>query len=221
MDAGADPDLDYLFVLTYGRSGSTLINGLLNAIPGYLIRGENGDALRHLYRFHTTLAQHREKRGAAHTPDRPWFGIGGFDPDRSLAQTRRLVLELLLRPASDTRVTGFKEIRWGRSDDLPAYVAWLRRVFPGARFVVNTRDRAGVLASGWWARADAEQAARRVAEAEARILAVAKELGDAAYRVHYDDYIDDPAALEGLYAWLGEEYDADRVREVLATRHSY
>ena len=31
--------------MTYGRSGSTLVQGLLNSIPGYLIRGENSAAL--------------------------------------------------------------------------------------------------------------------------------------------------------------------------------
>ena len=45
---------DYVFVMTYGRSGSTLLMGLLNTIPGYLIRGENDDALRFLFDFHRT-----------------------------------------------------------------------------------------------------------------------------------------------------------------------
>jgi len=31
----------YVFVVTYGRSGSTLMQGLLNALPGVLVRGES------------------------------------------------------------------------------------------------------------------------------------------------------------------------------------
>jgi hypothetical protein len=38
-------DLGYVFVMTYGRSGSTLLMGLLNTIPGYLVRGENDDGM--------------------------------------------------------------------------------------------------------------------------------------------------------------------------------
>ena len=213
-------DLGYLFVVTYGRSGSTLLNGILNDIPGYLLRGENGDALHHLFHFHTTLVDRKAEHAGARSPERPWFGIAGFDPDRSLAGLRRLVLETVLRPGPDTRVTGFKEIRWARKD-LPAYAAWLRQVFPGARFIVNTRSHEAVLASKWWADADPESATRRLADAEEQILALADDLGDAAYRVHYDDYVADPDVLAGLFAWLGEDYDAARVRAVMEKRHSY
>ena len=52
---GDRDDLGYVFVMTYGRSGSTLVQGLLNAIPGYLIRGENAAALNHLHGFHKTM----------------------------------------------------------------------------------------------------------------------------------------------------------------------
>ena len=56
-------DLGYLFVLTYGRSGSTLLQGILNSIPGYLVRGENRQILFHLHEFHRTgVAERREQR---------------------------------------------------------------------------------------------------------------------------------------------------------------
>ena len=149
-----DPrDLGYLFVVTYGRSGSTLLMGLLNSIPGYLVRGENWDALHHLFRFHRTLAEGSQRWDPARLRQRthPFFGAGDFPVQKSLEGTRRLVLDTVLRPRDDTRVTGFKEIRW-YGDDVVEYVAWLREVFPGARFVVNTRDHAEVRRSGWWAK---------------------------------------------------------------------
>ena len=55
---------------------------------------------------------------------------------------------------------------------------------------------------------------------EAAILDLADSLGDAAYRVHFDDYTADPTALRGLFRWLGEEFDETRVRNVLGVRHS-
>lgn len=214
-------DLGYLFVVTYGRSGSTLVNGVLNSIPGYLLRGENGDALRHLFRFHTTMVDRRARHGPqTKRPTRPWFGIGDFDADRSLEELRRLATTVVMRPRPDTRVTGFKEIRWAAAD-LPAYVAWLQQVFPGARFVVNTRDHDGVLASGWWAEGDTEAKARRLKAAEEQLLEVARGLGEDAFRVHYDEYVADPGVLRGLFDWLGEEYDDARVRAVFDQAHSY
>ena len=122
----------------------------------------------------------------------------------------------VLRPKPDTRVTGFKEIRWYQPD-LQEYVAWLREVFPGARFLVNTRNHADVLRSGWWAEGDH---AAGLGEAESGILALAESLGDAAYRVHYDDYVADPTVLRGMFDWLGEPWDEAAVRAVMARKHS-
>jgi hypothetical protein len=218
----ADPpreELAYLFVVTYGRSGSTLLMGLLNSIPGYLIRGENWAALHHLFRFHQTLDDGSRRWDPARLRQRthPFFGAGDFPVRASLELTRDLVVGTVLRPKEDTRVTGFKEIRWYQPD-VGDYVAWLRQVFPGARFVVNTRNHAEVLQSGWWAKRPENAAA--LPDVEARILALAASLGDAAYRVHYDDYVADPTVLRGLFEWLGEPYDEAAVRAVLGTRHS-
>jgi len=221
-----DPDrsrstgaLDYLFVVTYGRSGSTLLMGLLNSIPGYLVRGENWDALNHLFRFHQTLVEGSTRWDPARLRQRthPFFGAGDFPEQRSLERIRELVVDTVLRPRDDTRVTGFKEIRWYH-DDVDEYVAWLRSVFPGARFVVNTRDHDEVRRSGWWAKHPDK--AEDLPRIEARILALADALGDAAYRLHYNDYVSDPTVLRGLFDWLGEPWDEPAVRAVLETRHS-
>lgn len=208
-------DLDHLFVVTYGRSGSTLLMGVLNTVPGYLIRGENRDALHHLFRFHSTMVA--GSRPKLSQPTGPFFGIAGFPAKRSIRQIRRLVTDTVLRPEEDTRVTGFKEIRWYQAD-LEDYVAWLREVFPGARFLVNTRNHEDVLKSKWWA--EGEDKSEHLADVERRILALAESLGDAAYRVHYDDYVADPGVLRGMFEWLGEPFDEATVRETMAVRHS-
>ncbi len=136
--------------------------------------------------------------------------------DVSIERVRGLVLDTVLRPREDTRVTGFKEIRW-YGPDLEEYVAWLREVFPGARFLVNTRNHEDVLKSGWWAEGDH---AGGLARAEDGILRLADTLGDAAYRVHYDDYVADPAGLRGMFDWLGEAFDEETVRGVMERKHS-
>ena len=225
MAPAADHDLGYLFILTYGRSGSTLLSGLLNAIPGYLVRGENRNALRHLYDYQRLLLTTRdelvERYGAGRLRSRthPFFGIADVQPQRTTRAVRHLALETVLRPKQDTRVAGFKEIRWYQPD-LEDYVAWLRVVFPGARFLVNTRDHADVLRSKWWAQGDPAEKAAELARIEERILTVAAGLGDAAYRVHYDEYVADPAVLRGMYEWLGEPWDEGSVRATMAVRHS-
>lgn len=211
--------VEHVFVMTYGRSGSTLLMGILNSIPGWLLRGENRHAMRHLYDFHRSgLAEKaRVDPERASQPTHPWFGIEGFPEAASLQQIRALAEATLLRPEPDTRVSGFKEIRWYDAD-LPDYVAFLREVFPGARFVVNTRHLPDVAASNYWTHKDDPLA--QVQAIEDKILTAAAGLGDAAYRVHYDDYVAHPGVLRGLFEWLGEDYDQDAVEAVLATPHS-
>lgn len=220
------PELGYLFVVTYGRSGSTLLQGILNSIPGYLVRGENRQVMHHLWTFHRKAAQEakrrrrgRERRGLPPLdPTAAYFGIDEFPVRRSLEGIRRLALETLLRPEPGTRVVGFKEIRW-RGDDLSAYVEWLRSVFPGARFIVNTRDLDAVSRSAWWS---ADPDARETLEqTETRLIELRESLGQAAFHVRYDDYVADPSRLRPLFEWLGEDFDEQRIRDVLATRHSY
>ncbi len=208
----------HLFVMTYGRSGSTLVQALLNSIPGYLVRGENGGILTHLHAFHQGALAGKAPRGErARSPNSPWFGIVDYPDEVALAQIRELVTRTLLRPEPDTRVTGFKEIRW-YMDDLASYVAFLRAVFPGARFVVNTREIADVARSGWWAKQ--EDPEQTIGAIEERILAVASTLGDDSFHLVYDEYVADPEALRPFFAWLGEDFDLDRARDVLSVRYS-
>ena len=211
--------MDHVFVMTYGRSGSTLLMGILNSIPGWLLRGENRHAMRHLYEFHRSGLRERARVDPqrASQPTHPWFGIEGYPDQASLDHIRALAEATLLRPEPDTRVTGYKEIRW-YDEDLPDYLEFLRQVFPGARFVLNTRNLADVAASNYWTHKD--DPLGQVTRNEAKMLAAAEGLGDAVRRVHYDDYVADPEVLRGLFDWLGEDFDVDAVRAVMATPHS-
>jgi hypothetical protein len=219
-DHPADPDLGYLIVVGYGRSGSTLLQGILNSIPGYLIRGENGAALYHLHRYQSGLEteQVRNSRLKALDARNSWYGIDGFTPDRSVIDLRRTVLQSLLRPEPGARVVGFKEIRWWQ-DDWESYLDFLQRLLPGVRFVLNTRDLRQVAQSRWWAEHD--DALATLTDHADRLTRIGSRLGDAAYHVHYDDYVDDPDSLRGLYDWLGEPFERARVDAVMSRRHSY
>jgi len=74
--------------------------------------------------------------------------------------------------------------------------------------------------SKWWADKDKDAALAQMVDHEARMVAAREQLGDAAYAIHYDDYVGDPDQLRGLYAWLREPFDRARIDEVLAARHS-
>ena len=99
--------MDHVFVMTYGRSGSTLLMGILNSIPGWLLRGENRHAMRHLYEFHRSgLAERaRVDPARASEPTHPWFGIESFPEEASRRAIRR-PRRSHAAAEPDTRVTG-------------------------------------------------------------------------------------------------------------------
>jgi hypothetical protein len=130
---------------------------------------------------------------------------------------RQLVMETLLRPEPGTRVAGFKEIRWWQAKP-DAYLGFIETLFPGARFILNTRNLEDVARSRWVR--FKPNVLDELADVEERLRQAVDKRGDRGYHVHFDDYIDEPSALRALFDWLGEDYDADRVARTLAIRHS-
>ena len=214
-------DLKYVFIVTYGRSGSTLVQGILNSIPGYLVRGENAGVLENLVEAYVNLNERKGKIKRGSKPEDPWFGLKSYSPVEAAAGYRKLMLNVVLKPNRDTRVLGFKEIRWWKHD-LTQMLAMTREIFPEARFIFNTRNTEDVIVSRWWADKDPDMARRQIAAFTTRMDEAYENLGDdIVYRIHFDDFVADPGVLSGLFDWLGEPFDRARIDEVLGTRHSY
>jgi hypothetical protein len=160
----------------------------------------------------------RLERKVPLNPTHPWYGIDGYPEDLALREIRQLVLDTVLRPTSATQTVGFKEIHWD-VPDLHDYLTFMRAVFPGARFVINTRDLTGVANSKWWA--NKPNAMAEVTRLDQKVRAAGEFLGDAAYHVHYDDYVAEPKTLRGLYEWLDVPFNEQQVRAIMTRQHSY
>ncbi|WP_212525596.1 sulfotransferase [Actibacterium sp. MT2.3-13A] len=218
------PGDGHVFIVTYGRSGSTLLQNLLNSIPGYCIRGENNNTLYHMARAWEAVSASEEMRGQRRsgqptTREHPWYGAELVDPDvlgRDLAETFR---RDVLRSPPGTRVAGFKEIRFHLAGaHTGAYLDFIERFFPGSRFVFNTRDHAAVARSGWWASMEPAAVKRELETAEKVFARMRDRLGDRALALHYDDYVGRPQALKPLFDFLDEPFDAARVAQVIQRR---
>jgi hypothetical protein len=213
--------LGYVFIATYGRSGSTLLQGILNSSPGVLVRGENAGAPVLLWRYHRRLTRHHNRVGRtkALTAQHPWFGIDGYPQDTALDDIRRLLTDTLLRPEKSTRIVGYKDIAWPRRTEIVEYAEFLQRVFPDARIVVNTRDIAATARSGWWAKDPAASA--QIQEIHESLLFLHEQMPQSTYHVHFDDYVADPGRLAGLFEWLDLDFDRAAIEAVMAVKHSY
>jgi len=218
------PSDGYVFIVTYGRSGSTLLQNLLNCIDGYRIRGENENALFHLMQAWHAVRNSEPMRGMrqAGKPslrDDPWYGAERVDPDRLGLGLADLFVREVLQPEPDDRVSGFKEIRFHTHPKLfRSYLDFIHAVFPDTRFVFNTRNHDAVAKSGWWAQMPPEQVKAQLTSAEALFGDYLAAYPGRGILLHYDDYVDQPAAFEALFDFLGEPFELDQVAGVLEKR---
>lgn len=156
--------MDFVFVVTYGRSGSTLVQGMLNQMPRTLVRGENGLYVQHLFRAWRAADDIRQKRKGptSRKPTNAFFGINALTRKRFVRSAHRLVVGGLLgaEDEKDYDRLGFKEVEWHHltPEETAPFFDWLDEVCPGATYVLNTRDVEQVMGSGFWQRRDADEA---------------------------------------------------------------
>lgn len=158
----------YVFVVTYGRSGSTLVQGLLNTLPRTLVRGENNLYVLPLFRARAQLLSFRRTH-RSHNPrvsHSAFYGLHEIDPAAFVESTRDLVTRNLLGsvPPRQVDVLGFKEVLWHRirREEQAAFFNFLERAFPGCRYVLNERDVENVVGSGFWQSRDRDTALRAI-----------------------------------------------------------
>jgi len=212
---------NYVFIFTYGRSGSTLLMGLLNSLPHYCIRGENNNLLHRLFSsceaLQTALASPSAKN--ATKPTNPWFGLNDTNPARFTQRLIDAFVEDVLAPGRDHTTIGFKEIRFSKNEvpDFDGYLAFVRRSFPGCKIIFNHRNLVDVAASKWWSTMPA--APEKLKFIEDRFDMVPS--GPNVFHFYYDQIDDSLEHVRQLFAFLGEGFDEPALREVLSVRHSY
>ena len=221
-------DLQFLTVVTYGRTGSTVLQAALNSLPGVLVRGENYASLRGLRDYVQSVAATADRHHAGR-PDHPWFGSARLDPPAVVDSLREHVVSTLLRPARDTRIVGFKEIRYEPGhfadyDVLLDYLLFLNTLFPGMRYLMNVRDPQDAARSGWWpGNANALEVlgtTRRWLEDASADLA--RILGpQRAVCIAYEDWSDRPDVVIDAFRQLGLPTNDAGVIEAVGARLSH
>jgi hypothetical protein len=154
IEGGAAPR--YVFVVTYGRSGSTLTQGMLNALPRTLVRGENNLYLLPLYRAYARLERFAGKFG----------GPGAAQASSAFYGLRELVQHQLLGgvPAADVDRLGFKEVLWYtiKRKEWSGFFGFMDAAFDKPQYVLNRRDVAMASTSGFWRKREPGVAERQI-----------------------------------------------------------
>jgi hypothetical protein len=212
------PDYSYVFIITYGRTGSTLLQKLIGSIPGTYVAGENHNALHGAFAAWRDATVLRTKYGWGFQPiDHPWHGALAADPDGyARAMVDGFVRHILKPPRSAKRV-GFKEIRY-LTDDLAAYLRFIDRFLAPAVFLINTRHIDQVAKSAWWKDVDRDQLAADIARFEAVTDILVAECPDRFIKIDYGDWTTNPESLRPVYAMLGARFDAADVARTLTVQ---
>ncbi|MCI5077437.1 sulfotransferase [Oricola sp.] len=215
----------FVFIVTFGRSGSTLLQGMLNAIDGYCVRGENDGALFHLHRAASGVERvHRVWAKAGVVPTNPMFGADQYRPHELERTLVDAFFKDVLNVPAGTRCCGFKEIRHTiqnmKDDAFEAYMDFVERVFPGAAFIFNIRSVDDASKSNWWGKQNPEHAKKVLYNARRRLENRALK-SERSLLFSYDAWMENPDYARRLFDFLGEPYDAGMVRSVLARKHSF
>lgn len=210
----------FAFIVTYARSGSTLLQKIISSAPDAHIAGENNDALAGLFASYRAALATRSDQGATRrsgTGD-PWRGAHLVDPEgynRALVET---FVEHIIRPPRSARLIGFKEVRYfDHETDLEDYLDYIRLSFVPCTLIFNRRRAADVAKSAWWRDHPADIAAE-VERFDARVAAYTVRHPDACLIVDYDAFVRDPSALAPLFARLGIAIPDRALRDVMSEK---
>lgn len=228
-----------VFLITQGRSGSTLLLRLINTIEGYNICGENLGAIGELYGFYKAILETKIKAPKNEDsslksysellaePPRSkkysgfeWYNV--FQVEKIQSQLRELIFEMF-NPNSEFEVWGFKEIRFGGKNKQYKYnrfqeeLDFIKFLFPQAKFIFNTRKIEEIVKSGWWNK-DPEAAANTLQKQADFFKRYSSENPDFTYSVTYHDIVNNTEILQGMYDFLGESFDLEKYKSVLERR---
>lgn len=207
-----------LLIVTYGRSGSTLLQSMLQTIPGAHIMGENYNALYPLYQSLRRVQRTRRTWGKVErAADYPWYGADHVTPVRFGRRIVDAFVDEVLSPPQDARWIGFKEIRYPNvGDEFASYMTFLLNQLPNAYLVFNSRGAEAVSRSGWWKRKPREEVVAMVQDMDAKFAAFAAAHPDRCRHAFHERTVADPASVGEIFEMLGEPFDLEAIRARVA-----
>lgn len=223
----------FLLIVTYGRSGSTLLQGMLNTLEGYLIKGENGDLLHGLFSAHQNLAEVRSRnlKPGIDSPENSWYGLDQLTDIRFFEKASMFATQFLF-PESDKgqqyRCLGFKEIRYfslmqqSGVQALDEYLDFLMHLFPNSKLIFLSRNHSQVMSSNWWAQSrDPELLRANLEKFDQWADEYCLSHQHKSFRIRYADMIEINSRLGEMFQFLDEELNTQQIEQVLEVAYSH
>lgn len=196
--------MQIVIVIGVGRSGSTLMQRVINTMPRSNICGENHNAWLHIARFAViwlnlktmSREEYEEVEQSGKHFKLAWYNCG--TEDTLIAQLRQLFLALY--DADEYSRVGFKEIRIGQQgyDVMEAQLEFFRLLFPKCKIIFNLRDPQAILAS---------QSKQNGEFGDPKVQALFRQYCNThdALLWHYENW-SDPSKVKQIYDYLEEPF---------------
>jgi len=212
-----------LLIISYGRSGSTLLQGMLNSIDGCLIRGENLNLCFHLFNAWESISE--LKKNFSPKVESPWYGSHLVDDELFISHCKQFMYQMLVESTTDKeniKCYGFKEIRYTNIGDenFVNYLNFLKMIFPGPVFIFNTRNHEDVSKSSWLASHDKHEVINILQETEKRFFSYIKENPKNSFHITYEDVISKSVKMKEMFDFIGALYNENVINRILSIQHS-
>ena len=209
-------NFESILIVTYGRSGSTLLQGLLNSIDGVLVRGENENFIIGLYESYERLCL-AKKHLKSIKPSHSWYGVHLIDIGLFIQHCTAIIEDAILADQkynNDIKAYGFKEVRYYEAEKFDKYLDFLDKVFPNVCFIFNTRNKNDVSNSSWWKNRSKDSVVKLLEDTENKFKNYAKNHPNNCFLIKYEDVINKTENLKSMFEFIGAGYvdrDIDKI----------
>jgi hypothetical protein len=212
-----------IIIVTYGRSGSTLLQGILNTIPNCTIRGENHNFIYSIFQAYQQLKKAKKMESPLNphynTPQHSWYGASQVDLNLFLEAQKKIIKDLLIGQSSDTYY-GFKEIRYiNVLEDLEPFIEFLELVMEDVAIVFNIRNSKDVAQSSWWQEKDPEILIPKLDKTIQKFQELSQKKENA-FCFDYDKMMQSDTIIESLFRFLEVDYQKEHITKILSKEHS-
>ncbi|MCL2933077.1 MAG: sulfotransferase [Trichodesmium sp. MAG_R03] len=219
-------NFESVLIVTYGRSGSTLLQGILNNIDGVLVRGENNNFIYGLYEAYKKLIDTCNNQHTSQA-NHPWYGAEEINLELFLDYCQQMVRNILLPDKKNDKnivCYGFKEIRYfevyQQQKNIADYLDFIAKIFPKPAFIFNVRNLDDVLKSGWWVNTDQVESRNQLMQLQNAFYTYQKNHPKNTFIISYEEVISQSDNFQLLFSFLGAEYP-ENIDKILSTPHSY
>ncbi|WP_347312620.1 sulfotransferase [Defluviimonas sp. SAOS-178_SWC] len=206
--------------MTYGRSGSTLLQKIVQTIPDSHFVGENHNLIEQIWNTARRAWLIKNTWGREEQPSsHPWYGADKVRPVRFVEGLIDAFIDHILQPPATVRWFGFKEIRYNAfGDDFPEVLDFMARHFKNAHFIFNSRNAHDVAKSAWWKDWQTEEVVKMVETMDMRFRAYCEAHPETTFHVSYDTLVKDHSVVRALFEKFGEPCDEETYESIFATQ---